>query len=652
MSSQEKVIRVGSRKSELALIQTKHVIGRLQKLYPKQKFEIHTMSTFGDRVLNVSLPKIGEKSLFTRDLEDALRNGGVDFVVHSLKDLPTALPTGMAIGAVLEREDARDALVLRENFKGHTIASLPKGSVIGTSSLRRTAQIRRMYPHLTVCDIRGNLNTRLAKLDAADSKFSGIILAQAGLVRMGWMSRISQVLEPADLLYAVGQGALAVECRANDDQVLAMLQKLMCLNTTCRILAERSFLKTLGGGCSAPVAVWSILKGEPLNGNSQEVGLSLTGAVWSLDGAIEIRNHLACALNEEKSEVEQRKRGAQESSSQPQEENSNSCDSPPATKRARNGNVSSGSGSDSNSSSPRQQGSPPVICEDIAACEALSGYSVEQLTNLASQCPVLSNSSALGSSGIGGGDADTSNTNTTARQCPLRLVAGQDVMGQCPVALNQAKAPAKCPVAHAASGDSSNKNNGNGNEAANTAHCPLQMPVGQDFMGECPYVNKETKISYAQAGKCPVTGGLAGPPTSILPTPPSSRASNASSIGDDVDNVATSSKCPFSAMHHGSGLEALNKDNGNTAQAKCPFLQKTVQMFDYADEEQPTPQHSVLIEDVQNLFCGLYQHACHSRGIYEKANQLGKTLAEELIKRGALDVMKVAQAEIHGKVTS
>ncbi|XP_016959495.1 uncharacterized protein LOC108030858 [Drosophila biarmipes] len=651
MSAQEKVIRVGSRKSELALIQTKHVIGRLQKLFPKQKFEIHTMSTFGDRVLNVSLPKIGEKSLFTRDLEDALRSGGVDFVVHSLKDLPTALPTGMAIGAVLEREDARDALVLRENFKGHTIASLPKGSVIGTSSLRRTAQIRRMYPHLTVCDIRGNLNTRLAKLDAADSKFAGIILAQAGLVRMGWMSRISQVLEPTDLLYAVGQGALAVECRANDEQVLAMLQKLMCLNTTCRILAERSFLKTLGGGCSAPVAVWSILKGEPLNGNSQEVGLSLTGAVWSLDGAIEIRNNLACALNEQKPEVEQRKRGAQESASQLQEENSSSCDSPPATKRARNGNASS-SGSDSNSSSPRQQGSPPVICEDVAACEALSGYTVDQLSELASQCPVLGHSSAVGPSGIGGGDADTSNANTTPRQCPLRLVAGQEVMGQCPVTH---KAPAKCPVAHADSGDScsANKGDGKGNEAATTAHCPLQMPVGQDFMGECPYVNKETKVSYAQAGKCPVTGGVAGTPASILPTPPSSRASNASSVGDELDNVATSSKCPFASMHQGSGLETpAAKGNANASLAKCPFLQKTVQMFDYADEEQPTPQQSVLIEDVENLFCGLFQHACHSRGIYEKANQLGKTLAEDLIKRGALEVMKVAQAEIHGKVAT
>ncbi|KAH8303597.1 hypothetical protein KR018_005620 [Drosophila ironensis] len=645
MSTQEKVIRVGSRKSELALIQTKHVIGRLQKLFPKQKFEIHTMSTFGDRVLNVSLPKIGEKSLFTRDLEDALRNGGVDFVVHSLKDLPTALPTGMAIGAVLEREDARDALVLRENFKGHTIASLPKGSVIGTSSLRRTAQIRRLYPHLTVCDIRGNLNTRLAKLDAADSKFSGIILAQAGLVRMGWMNRISQVLEPTDLLYAVGQGALAVECRANDEHILAMLQKLMCLNTTCRILAERSFLKTLGGGCSAPVAVWSNLKGEPLNGNCQDVGLSLTGAVWSLDGAIEIRNHLACALSEAKAETEQRKRGAQESAEQLKEEtNSSSCDSPPASKRAKNGNASSDS--DSTTSSPRQQGSPIVICEDVAACEALSGYTVEELTDLASQCPVLGGTAtAAPAPEVGGGDADTSNANAPPRQCPLRLVGGQEVMGQCPVTHNQPRPAGKCPVAHAASGDASGTNNG----AAAAAHCPLQMPVGQDFMGECPYVNKETKISYAQAGKCPITGAAAQ--ASVLPTPPSSRTSNASSIGDDIDNASTSSKCPFASMHQGSGLEAPAKDNGNaSSQAKCPFLQKTVQMFDYADEEQPKPQKSVLIEDVENLFCGLYQHACHSRGIYEKANHLGKTLAEDLIKRGALEVMKVAQAEIHGKV--
>lgn len=484
----------------------------------------------------------------------------------------------------------------------------------GTSSLRRTAQLRRLYPDLVVCDIRGNLNTRLAKLDAKDSKFAGIILAQAGLVRMGWMSRISQVLEPTDMLYAVGQGALAVECRANDAQILTMLQKLMCLNTTCRILAERSFLKTLGGGCSAPVAVWSNLNGEPSNINAnnrpQDVGLSLTGAVWSLDGAIELREKLNCALQESETELQGRKRAATVQQEQQQVLNgngngngngnadSNSCDSPPATKRARNGNASTGtdSGSDSsNSSSPRLQGSPTVICEDAS----VTGYSVEELLerhiDLARKCPVVGheNNNTLngsGDAGGGGGDADTGNANATA-------------------------------------------------------HCPLQMNVGQDFMGECPFVSNEAKISYASAGKCPVTHTLATQPTPLR------------SSGDEPDNAtvtaSSSSKCPFAAMHQGSGLEAASQEK--TGHAKCPFLQKTVQMFDYADEEQPKPQQlklPVLIEDVDNLFCGLYQHACYSRDIYVKANQLGQTLAELLIKQGALDVMKVAQAEIHSKVGS
>lgn len=494
----------------------------------------------------------------------------------------------------------------------------------GTSSLRRTAQLRRLYPDLVVCDIRGNLNTRLAKLDAKDSKFAGIILAQAGLVRMGWMNRISQVLEPTDMLYAVGQGALAVECRANDSQILTMLQKLMCLNTTCRILAERSFLKTLGGGCSAPVAVWSNLHGEPNNINAnnnrqQDVGLSLTGAVWSLDGAIELREKLNCALHESETDLQGRKRaaaGQQEQQQQVLNGNgnsngngngaNNSCDSPPATKRARNGNASTGndsgsaSDSSSNSSSPRQQGSPTVICEDAS----VTGYCVEELLerhiDLARKCPVVGheNNNALNGSGDaagngGGGDADTSNANATA-------------------------------------------------------HCPLQMNVGQDFMGECPFVSNETKISYASAGKCPVTHTATLATT--LPPPPRSS-------GDEPDNATvtapSSSKCPFAAMHQGSGLEGSSQEK--SGHAKCPFLQKTVQMFDYADEEQPKPQQlklPVLIEDVDNLFCGLYQHACYSRDIYVKANQLGQTLAELLIKQGALDVMKVAQAEIHSKVGS
>nr|XP_021183388.2 porphobilinogen deaminase [Helicoverpa armigera] len=277
-SEAKNVIRVGSRKSELALIQTNYVIDCLKKLHPEKDFTLVTMTTLGDRILDVSLPKIGEKSLFTKDLEDALRNDTVDFVVHSLKDLPTTLPDGLAIGAVFEREDPRDALVLREEYKEHTLATLPEGSVIGTSSLRRTAQLRGSYPQLSVVDVRGNLNTRLRKLDTT-GQYAALLLASAGLQRMGWKDRISKILPCAEMKYAVGQGALAVECRADNTTILNMLAPFNHPETYCRILAERSFLKTLGGGCSAPVGVSTTLK--PVD---TQFKLSITGAVWSMDG--------------------------------------------------------------------------------------------------------------------------------------------------------------------------------------------------------------------------------------------------------------------------------------------------------------------------------------------------------------------------------
>uniref|UniRef100_A0A0A1XIU8 hydroxymethylbilane synthase n=1 Tax=Zeugodacus cucurbitae TaxID=28588 RepID=A0A0A1XIU8_ZEUCU len=593
-NDKEKTIRVGSRKSELALIQTKHVISRLQKLYPKKKFEIHTMSTIGDRVLNISLPKIGEKSLFTRDLEDSLRNGGVDFVVHSLKDLPTALPTGMAIGAVLEREDARDALVLREEYKGHTIETLPKGCVIGTSSLRRTAQIRRQYPHLTVCDIRGNLNTRLAKLDAINSKFAGIILAQAGLVRMGWEQRISQVLEPTDLLYAVGQGALAVECRANDEEVLAMLQSLMCLPTTCRILAERSFLKTLGGGCSAPVAVWSILDGDltEKNQNNCNSALSLVGAVWSLDGTTEIRDKKACSFA---TEAVKQAADVDNANFDVADSDDDSSDQPPNKRRRSN-----------ESSSPEQQRhSPPVINDDAEVEKLTAAYSmgdiIEKHISLAKHCPVISadlHKIEMINNAENGNVNDNDNGNGNAN---VDLSAGGD----------------------------SNVNN---------PHCPLKMNVGQDFMGECPFVSKEEKIILATAGKCPVTNELLQKPY------------------DETDNavvaaVPSTSKCPFASMHSTANGNEFSSSAPDAAAGKCPFLQKTVKMFEYADEEKPQPKSvPVLIEDVDNLYCGLFQHACYNRELYIRSDALGRQLAEELIKKGALEVMKCAQAEIHSKV--
>ncbi|KAK7866802.1 hypothetical protein R5R35_005236 [Gryllus longicercus] len=285
MNDNEDIIRVGSRKSELALIQTRHVIKCLKDIYPDKKFEIITMITTGDKILDKPLPKIGEKSLFTKELEIALEQKQVHFVVHSLKDLPTLLPSGMCIGAVLLREDPKDSVVMHPDFQDKTLETLPKGSVIGTSSLRRTAQLRREYPSLKVADIRGNLNTRLRKLDEG-SNYQAIVLATAGLMRMGWKHRITQPLP--QVLYAVGQGALAVECREDDLRVRRLLEPLHDAATALRVLAERAFLRTLGGGCSAPVAVRSALRGRDL---------ALTGAVWSLDGARSLRDHKAATLH-------------------------------------------------------------------------------------------------------------------------------------------------------------------------------------------------------------------------------------------------------------------------------------------------------------------------------------------------------------------
>nr|CAI5867867.1 unnamed protein product [Callosobruchus analis] len=284
--SGDQVIKVGSRKSQLALIQTNHVIALLKQKYPDKHFEIVTMSTLGDKILDIPLPKIGEKSLFTKELETALANGTIDFVVHSLKDLPTTLPDGMVIGAVLTREDPRDALVLRKDLNAYTLSTLPSSSIIGTSSLRRTAQLLKKYPHLKVESIRGNLNTRLRKLDELDT-YNAIILAASGLIRMGWENRITEILEEKELMYAVGQGALAVECREDNLDIMKLLEPLYDLETALSVTAERSFLKTLGGGCSAPVAVFSDIKPKKDN----KVHLSLNGAVWSLDGKDEILDH-------------------------------------------------------------------------------------------------------------------------------------------------------------------------------------------------------------------------------------------------------------------------------------------------------------------------------------------------------------------------
>lgn len=289
MATERTVIRVGSRKSELALIQTHHVIGELKKRQADLHVEIETMTTTGDKILDTALSKIGEKSLFTKELEIALEDKRVDFVVHSLKDLPTTLPDNMMIGAVLKREDPNDAVIMHPKFKTHTLETLPKDSIIGTSSLRRAAQLKRRYPHLKFESIRGNLNTRLRKLDQADV-FAALILAAAGVKRMGWQERITQYLEPEDCMYAIGQGALAIECRSNDLETLSRMTELNHYDTMLRCIAERSFLKTLEGGCSVPVAVHSIIENETL---------TLKGGVFSIDGTESVIDSKTTSVAEE-----------------------------------------------------------------------------------------------------------------------------------------------------------------------------------------------------------------------------------------------------------------------------------------------------------------------------------------------------------------
>jgi hydroxymethylbilane synthase len=266
-------VRIASRKSQLALVQTHWVRDELQKHYPEIAFEVHTMSTQGDKILDVALAKIGDKGLFTKELEVGMLNGDTDMAVHSLKDLPTNLPDGLMLGCVTERENPADALVVHAKHRDKQIDTLPEGAVVGTSSLRRLAQLRHHFPHLTFKDIRGNLNTRLAKLDAGE--YDALILAVAGLQRLGMGDRVHQIVPPEISLHAVGQGALGIECRTEDPQILNLIKALEHRETARRCDAERAFLRELEGGCQVPIGVnTAIADGQ----------LTLTGMVASLDG--------------------------------------------------------------------------------------------------------------------------------------------------------------------------------------------------------------------------------------------------------------------------------------------------------------------------------------------------------------------------------
>ncbi|MFL6210710.1 MAG: hydroxymethylbilane synthase [Pyrinomonadaceae bacterium] len=274
---------IGSRGSKLALWQAEWVQAALRTLKPDADVRIEIIKTSGDVQLNVPLSVIGGKGVFTKELEEALLADRIDIAVHSLKDLPTILPDGLAITAITEREDPRDALVLRADapVTDATLHSLPAGAVVGTSSLRRQAQLRHLRPDVEIKDLRGNVDTRLRKLD--EGQYDAVILASAGLRRLGFAARISASVPPHVMLPAVGQGALGIETRANDADTNAVVALLNHQPTRAACEAERALLRALGGGCQVPIAAHATVADGRLH---------LAGLVAGLDGAQLIRDSL------------------------------------------------------------------------------------------------------------------------------------------------------------------------------------------------------------------------------------------------------------------------------------------------------------------------------------------------------------------------
>lgn len=275
---------VGTRSSQLALWQADFVIGELEKKYPELVVEKRLMTTKGDKILNAPLAKIGGKGLFTKELETAMLEGEIDIAVHSLKDMPVVVPEGLVITAITQRADPGDAFV---SHKYESFQQLPAGAKVGTSSLRRKAQLLHARPDLQIEDLRGNVNTRLRKME--EENFDGIILACAGLKRLGFGDKIRQVLPQTMCLPAVGQGALAIECRQADKETRELLE---FLNDRCTRLcteAERGFLATVEGGCQVPVGVHAV---------SAEAGIRVEAVIASLDGSTLLRDALEAEVKD------------------------------------------------------------------------------------------------------------------------------------------------------------------------------------------------------------------------------------------------------------------------------------------------------------------------------------------------------------------
>jgi len=280
----QREIVVGTRESKLAMWQANWVVDNLKEANPAYHFRIVGMRTQGDNILDVALAKIGDKGLFTKELELAMLRGDIDLAVHSMKDLPTELPEGLTIGAVCRREYPGDVLIAKD---GKSLAELPQGALIGTSSLRRCAQLLNYRADLKMVNLRGNINTRLRKL--SEDGLDATILAFAGVTRMGWDDRITEMLPFNICLPAVGQGSIGVEVCRDNEEILRLVSRIDHTESHCAIQAERALLKKLEGGCQVPIGALGTVEGSRL---------MLEGLVASLDGKQLVRSSIAGGLGE------------------------------------------------------------------------------------------------------------------------------------------------------------------------------------------------------------------------------------------------------------------------------------------------------------------------------------------------------------------
>lgn len=271
----DKLIKIATRKSPLAMWQAEHVMASLKAAHPGLDVELVGMTTKGDKILDTPLAKIGGKGLFIKELEVGMLEGVADIAVHSMKDVPVEFPDGLGLAVILEREDPRDAFVSNNH---DSIDDLPEGATVGTASLRRQCQIQARRPDLKITPLRGNVNTRLAKLDNGD--YDAIILAAAGLIRLGFNERIRAFIEPADSLPAIGQGAIGIEARSNDERIHNLIAPLHHDETATRLSAERAMNERLNGGCQVPIAGHATIAGDEL---------TVSGLVGEPDGSTIVR---------------------------------------------------------------------------------------------------------------------------------------------------------------------------------------------------------------------------------------------------------------------------------------------------------------------------------------------------------------------------